>query len=155
MTDWKCLQVGVDITTEEFHKEITKDPYFSLSTPEKIEEFKKHPKGWDFGVGDPAPPPVADEALALHEFGAGMGLKTDASPCTNGGIAVTFYRVGSDESVEITVNTNLTYDLLHEKGIGWNYDTLMEAEDFALTDVKNYIKAWVPLPPMKEGEVVT
>jgi hypothetical protein len=153
MTKWKCLRVGEDITWDEAHKIITSDPYFSLSTLEKIEEFKNHPKGWDFGDGDPSPQHVVDSAIALHEFGVSLGLKTDAYPLTDGGIEIEFYYPNSDEAVGILTELDLTYRLRHEKGIGWEYDVLKEDEGISLDDAKDYVRSVVPLPPRKEGVV--
>ena len=142
------------ITLEEFHEIITRDPYFKLSTLEKIETFKNNPIGWDFGGGVPAPQDVVDEAIKLHEFGVSLGLKTEAFPCTSGGICISFYHVGADECVEITTNPDLTYELRHEKGIGWEYDLLRAVDRIPLQDAKDYVETWVPLPPLKEGVVV-
>jgi hypothetical protein len=146
MNDPNCIRMD----DPRFEEEILKHPWFNLSTLEKITEFKDNPSGYDVA----APQCVVDEAIKLHEFGVSLGLKTDAFTHGQGGLDVEFFHVGSDESVDIAINPDLTYELCHEKGIGSEYETIREDESISLQEAMDYVKNWVPTPPLVEGRVV-
>jgi len=120
-------------------------PYDFLTTrsPEddvsvKIRSFGNLPLGWDVGEGEPAKPEVVIEALQLHALGLSLGFITDAFPDTGGEISITFYH--DQDTIEITVNADLTYTLAHERGIGFEFDELTYKENVDYTTLFEYLQ---------------
>ncbi len=103
----------------------------------KIAAFGKLEEGWDFGEGGPAPSHVVNMALALCDFGELLGFEMDAFPGADGDISVDFY-IG-DELVQVLIDTDLTCELTHERGIGAHYDELAYHEDIPVRKVLCYL----------------
>ncbi len=85
----------------------------------KIRSFGELPDGWDFGAGRASPPGVVEEARKIYQLGKSLGLEADAFPGLDGEISVAFY--AQEHTVEVRVNTDLSLDLVHEIGIGVDY----------------------------------
>jgi hypothetical protein len=103
----------------------------------KIEGFGKLDEGWDFGYGGPAPSHVVKMALAFFRFGERLAFEMDAFPGAAGDISVDYY-VG-DELVQVLVDTDLTIELTHERGIGSSYEELACYEDISIDKVLDYL----------------
>jgi hypothetical protein len=103
----------------------------------KIETFGKLEEGWDFGEGGPAPPHVVEMALALCDLGERLAFEMDAFPGAGGDISVDFYL--ADELVQILINTDLSLDLTHESGIGFEYDEVAYHENISFQDFVRYL----------------
>jgi hypothetical protein len=106
-------------------------------TRAKILSFGKLDKGWDFGQGVPAPKNVVSMALKLYGFGEQLGLNTDAFPGAGGDISVDYY-IG-EELVQVLIDTDLTLELTHERGIGSRYDELAYYDDISINKVFKYL----------------
>jgi hypothetical protein len=100
----------------------------------KIRAFAQLPDGWDFGGGTPPTAFIVDKALALYSGLRRFGLNADAFPIADGGVSLTFY--SGEHSFEILVNAEETMDLVHEVGIGVEYDQVeyREAVDLAVVE---------------------
>jgi hypothetical protein len=99
-----------------------------------IRSFGLLEDGWDFGVGAPATKEVIEKALFLHKLGSGRGLRSNAFPGTDGEINIAFY-FGAD-TIEVRVNTDLSLNLTHERGIGPDFDIIDDRENIELRDIE-------------------
>ena len=104
----------------------------------KIRSFSKLPDGWDFGVGKAPSRTVVDKALNLYSRLQRFGLGADAFPIASGGVNVTFY--SADHSFEVRVRADSTIDLVHEVGIGVEYEQLECAEDVGQAHVEEVLE---------------
>jgi hypothetical protein len=118
-------------------KNVSHSPEKEMKIRKKIKSFGSLEEGWDFGVGSPAPPNVVNSALALYDFGRDSGFEMDAFPGAGGDISVDFYI--KDELVQILINTDLTYELTHEVGIGFNYKEVAYFEDINFPALLQYL----------------
>jgi hypothetical protein len=104
---------------------------------DKILSFGKLRDGWDFGQGVPAPQHVVKAALMFYGLGEHLGLEMDAFPGAGGDISVDFY-IG-EELVQVLIDTDLSLELTHERGIGSHYDELAYCENIYIDEVINYL----------------
>lgn len=93
----------------------------------KIIKFGFLKDGWDFGEGYASNWKTILKALFIYWKCVIYNLKVDAFPGVNGGINVVFY--ASDHSIEIRVKPDGTLNLIHEVGIGLDFDTIEDIED--------------------------
>jgi hypothetical protein len=93
----------------------------------KIASFAELEEGWDFGAGRPSPPEVVAFAQQICEAGKWFAERANAFPGVDGEIVVAFYF--GDNIVDITVNTDLTLDYVHELGRGVEYEELACGEN--------------------------
>ncbi|GAF78535.1 unnamed protein product [marine sediment metagenome] len=93
----------------------------------KIASFAELEEGWDFGAGRPSPPKVVAFAQQICEAGKWFAKRANAFPGVDGGIVVAFYL--GDNIVDVTVNTDLTLDYVHERGTGVEYEELACGEN--------------------------
>lgn len=107
-------------------------------TISKIEAFSKLEIGWDFGLGVPASHKTVLKAIRFYKEGIRQGFKSDARPSTDGGIILCFYI--DDNFIYITLNPNGSYDFRYEKGIGENYEILIDTENATLEYINDTIK---------------
>lgn len=105
--------------------------------PAKIRSFEFLPHGWDFGEGSPAPHYVVSVALALHKVGEKWGFEMDAFPGAGGDISIDFYV--KDELVQVLINPDLTFELTHESGIGFEYEEIAYFENIQLDKLLTYL----------------
>lgn len=96
----------------------------------KIKSFANLENGWDFGQGVVPCDEVIGSAIQLYNLGVIQGFEMSARPETNGGIIIGFSV--EDDFIYVTVNDNSTFDLVYEKGIGANYDIIVDEEDVSL-----------------------
>ncbi len=115
-----------------------RSPEKETVTQAKIKSFGNLEEGWDFGVGGPAPSHVIRAALLFCSLGERMGFKMDAFPGAGGDIGVDFCL--KDELVEIVVKTDLSLELVHEAGIGSDYEELACFENAQIDDIIEYLK---------------
>jgi hypothetical protein len=107
----------------------------------KIVAFGKLEDGWDFGQGGAAPRNVVRKALALYEFGKRLGFEMDAFPGAGGDVAIDYYV--NDEVVQILVDTDLSLELTHERGVGSHYDEVACFENVSLDSVVRYLRGFI------------
>ena len=103
----------------------------------KLAELASLPAGWDYGDGIPTRREVTRTAIGLYRHMAKSGLKVDAFPWPNGSVSLVFYR--GDMCVEVNIFTQDTYDVVVEKGYGFEYDVMSEISDASLDDVEQAI----------------
>jgi hypothetical protein len=103
----------------------------------KIRSFGSFENGWDFGEGVPAPFKVVDMALDLCRWGEELGFEMDAFPGAGGDISIDFY--AGDELVQILINTDLSFELTHESGIGYDYEEVAHSENILIEELKRYL----------------
>jgi hypothetical protein len=118
----------------------------------KIASFAELEEGWDFGAGRPPRPRVVEFAQKICEAGKWFAEPANAFPGVDGGIIVAFYF--GDNIVDVTVNTDLTLDYVHELGRGVEYEELACGEDVTwvfilahLAGLNKQANAWNSLGP--------
>lgn len=107
-------------------------------TIRKIDLFGHLEDGWDFGRGSASPPSVVDKAKEVYYSGKMSGVDADAFPGIDGGINVAFYY--GEHAVRVVVSSSLKLTLIHEVGIGIDYDEIERTEDVTLPYVLQEIK---------------
>ena len=103
----------------------------------KLKELATLPKGWRFGEGIPTKPEVLIATLDLYYRIARYDLKADAFPWSNGSVSLVFYE--RDMCVEISIHERDIYDVVVEKGYGFEYDILNEIDNASFEDVNEAI----------------
>lgn len=103
-----------------------------------IKNLAKIPHGWDFGFGYPPSEIVINKALQIYSIGKLLSFKVEVKPEPEGGIVLTFYK--EDEFLDVIINNNLSLDMVHEKGFGVNFQTLLEQENVDLNNISNKLK---------------
>jgi hypothetical protein len=103
-----------------------------------IKNLAKIPNGWDFGSGYPPSEFVISKALQVYSLGKILSFKVEVKPETEGGIILTLYK--KDEFLDVIINNNLSLDIVHEKGIGIEFQTLSEQENVDLSIISNKLK---------------
>lgn len=124
---WECeLLVGSNCFSD-YESEIV----------QKIKSFGQLAEGWHFGEGLPASEAVISATINLfiylqQNLMNEANLVVNALPEVNGGVILSF---GSGEDfIELLINSDLTVDLIQEKGIGTDYEIINEEEGI---DIKN------------------
>lgn len=107
-------------------------------TKSMIRNLTKIPHGWDFGSGYPPSEFVISKALQVYSLGKLLSFKIEVKPETEGGIILTLYK--KDEFLDVIINSNLSLDMVHEKGIGIEFETLSEQENVDLIIISNKLK---------------
>lgn len=136
----KTINTIQDFVLEDQHLYPVKIIYDIVSQDaisNKIRSFANLPEGWDFGVGTHPSPKMIRKALEIERWGSFFHLKTNAFPGTDGEISITFYC--KDESVDVTINLDLSYTVTYEKGIGVAYDQVAYEENVKLATVLNFL----------------
>jgi hypothetical protein len=105
----------------------------------KIRSFGALPIGWDFGQGRPSPIEVIEEAINIARIGEILRIQVEAYPGIDGEIRLVF-PVG-EHTIDIVVNTNLSLTLVHEIGIGINYEEVERIENASVDDIYSSITA--------------
>lgn len=103
-----------------------------------ITNLSKIPKGWDFGSGYPPSESVINKALQIYSLGKILSFKVEVKPETEGGIILTFYK--KDEFLDVIINKDFSIDMIHEKGFGIEFQTLLEQENVDLSNISNKLK---------------
>jgi len=117
----------------------------------KVEEVGRLPVGWNYGEGGPAHPRVIEKAKEFYRLCklSDVEAEVDVFPSPDESIVIAFYR--DDICVEVTINVDGSFDVLVEKGKGFDYDELEAhyeiGESRALRLVFRYTKeeAWKSL----------
>jgi hypothetical protein len=97
---------------------------------EKINDFKNIESNWNYGIGELISSETIKSTmqlisiLAVANSDVFNNLKLNAMPNTDGGITLSLGK--GDEFIELVVNTDSTYDLIYEKGIGVKFVILNE-----------------------------
>ena len=105
----------------------------------KLKELASLPDGWHFGEGVPTRPEVLIATLDLYYRTARYDLKTDAFPWSNGSVSLVFYE--RDMCVEISIHERDTYDVVVEKGYGFEYDILLDIDNASFEDANQAINS--------------
>lgn len=96
-------------------KPLTQDPDEASYTIRKISGFKGLEDGWCYGEGESFKDNIIEEANRLNRMMYDLGfIRTNAFPCTNGGIMVTLYH--GDDCLEFTIEPDETITFVHEAG---------------------------------------
>ncbi len=108
---------------------------------DKIIDFRDNlKKGWDYGEGESFSDETAELALRINRRGKMFSLQSDAFPGIGGNIIVRFYK--NEEVLEISVNHDGTFDILHE----------IDDEDVWETEGGSIFKALLSITHFKEGK---
>lgn len=99
----------------------------------RIRSFAILPVGWEFGKGRPSPNEIIEKALELYRMSRLLSTQIEVFPGQDGEITLAFY-VG-ERTLEITINTDLSLDLVREIGIGINYDEVERLEGVNASDI--------------------
>jgi hypothetical protein len=125
-------------STEYIIWSVTNPVIYYDNVREKIRSFGLLPNGWDFGVGRAASQKVIEIALSLREQGSAKNLKTNAFPGTGGEIYVAFYK--NEDTVEIRINLDLSFNITLERGFGANFEELEYIEGVSFNEVLSYLQ---------------
>ncbi len=107
-------------------------------TKTSIKNLAKIPVGWDYGSGYPPSKFVISKALQVYSLGKILSFQVEVKPETEGGIILTLYK--KDEFLDVIINNDLSFDMVHEKGIGTEFKTLLEQENVDLSNISNKLK---------------
>lgn len=103
----------------------------------KIESFANLGEGWNYGKGKAPSNDMIAFALQVHNWGKSIGFGTDANPDPSGSIILTFFI--NDDFIFVTIKENDLFDLVHEKGIGVEYEIFKHKEDVDLDYISKYL----------------
>jgi len=106
-------------------------------TIEKIESFRELLEGWDYGIGKPASENLVEFAIELYQGFKNHGLQADATPRTDGGITLIFYK--GDHFIDVIINIDYTLSLRKEVGIGADYSVEFEEENVSIKRINNIL----------------
>ena len=110
----------------------TSDPLLT-----KLERLASLPEGWHYGDGSPTRHEITITAIDLYHQMAKYGLKADAFPWPNGSLSLVYYN--GDMCVEIDIHSKDEWDLIVEKGYGFEYDEIHEVSDASFEDIEQAI----------------
>ncbi len=101
----------------------------------KIDEFSNLPEGWDFGQGIATLSAVALKAKQIVEAVDKIfeDVEYDTTPMTDGGLILILKM--DNEFIDVTINTDLSLDMRHEKGIGVEYDIIFEMYNVSIDQI--------------------
>jgi len=120
---------------------------------EELESFSKLEEGWSYGEGGPIPFKVIEIAKKVYKVGSYHINSVNVFPGTDGSILVVFYK--EDISIEVVINKDLSLDLTLEKGIGFDYNILLEEYDVRLTRIENILRKYKNYEWMSSGFFTT
>ncbi len=125
---WRC----------DWHLDNSCLPSYDNAITRKIKSFKCLKFGWHFGEGVPASDEVVDATINLFtqlglRLNFEVGLVVNALPEINGGVILS-YGLGED-FVELLVHSDLSVDLVQERGLGVNYDVIEEEENLDINNI--------------------
>ena len=106
------------------------------STVDTIKGYSSFKGGWDFGEGKPFSREVIEKAISLVEKGEAYGFLIEAFPEVVGAITVSF--VNGSHCLDISVNSNLTFDIQYEIGIGDEYQVLIQIDDIQESELEKW-----------------
>lgn len=106
-----------------------------------IRELKNLKDGWDFGDGIAISQDVIHNACYLYNHLNRPEFKYSCSPLSNGGIKITcqFY----EDFIDLDINKDLSIDLIHEVGIGADYEVEYERKAIRIDDIEKYINQFL------------
>lgn len=104
---------------------------------DKLKSLNK-PAGWDYGQGEEITNEVINHACVVFNYIEKPNIKYSVVPNTQGGIKITS-KIGSDNFLDIRINPDLTLDLIHEVGIGVDYEILCEEDGVSIAFIENYL----------------
>lgn len=120
-------------------------------TNEKINHFLELKSGWHFGEGITPTETIAGKAKEFNLLGRRFGLRTDAFPGIDGSIAVTFY--AGEHCLEVTINPDGSIDLSHEKGMGFEFDTVLYLENTGAGRILQELRKLVDITQCLSGSL--
>ena len=94
-----------------------------------LEKLKDLPNGWDFGYGIGTLQNVADKVTDIYNNIVELNIQFELIPSTDGGISLIILKENGDDFINLSINIDLTIDLTHEKGKGFQYEILDEKEN--------------------------
>ena len=130
LSPFRAYPMGM-LTTKRV-AESTSDPLLT-----KLDKLASLPAGWHYGDGSPTRHEVTTTAISLYHQMAKFGLKADAFPWPNGSLSLVFY--SGDMCVEINIHSQDEWDLIVEKGYGFEYDEIHDVSDASLEDIERAI----------------
>lgn len=95
-------------------------------------------KGWDAGSGEEIGYMVVEKAIDLYSTLLVFGLSCSVHPTSDGGVSLVFSC--RDTFLDVTIEPDLTFSLVKEKGIGFDYTTIFERENIAQGEILNEVR---------------
>jgi len=102
----------------------------------ELNSFAKLKKGWDFGYGVPISQHIIRRSIKAYNYLKDYFFDYECAPLNNGSIKITFSLL--DNFLDVIIN-NGSYGVIVEKGIGIDYETLLEINNSSLEHIKTLL----------------
>jgi len=114
--------------------------YIQDTEKEVIKSYANLINGWDYGHGYAPSIITIEMALLLSSLVKYFGLKSSTNPITEGGISMTIFKDSSDRFMVVSILPNDIFNVVIEKGKGFDYVIEDEKESLNYLDILDEIK---------------
>lgn len=104
---------------------------------EELNSFADLDEGWSYGEGKPIDSIVINKAKRVYKIGKYFLKTVNVFPGVDGSILVVFHT--QDHSIEVSVNEDLTLNVVIEKGIGFDFQVIKEKDNIELKSIENIL----------------
>lgn len=122
-----------------YNLEVSSSTVFFTSEDKVINELLSYSKlkaGWDFGSGVQLSSLVIHKAVYTYNALRNPILNYECSPLSDGRVQITFFI--KDHFLDVFVGVD-EYNIVYEKGIGVNYETILEVKSNTLSKAEKLL----------------
>ena len=97
-------------------------------------------EGWDYGEGKPPSKSTINKAIQIYNLAKNYKILTEIFPIGDGDICLSFSQ--GEIFVDVEIESDGSYNLCIEKGIGNKYTIEEDIEDITFNDIENRLNIY-------------